>query len=69
MNVALTRIMDDLQITERLAQWLTTAFMLTMAVVIPTTGWLIERLGTRRAYTTALGPVSYTHLDVYKRQH
>ncbi|HQA31869.1 MAG TPA: MDR family MFS transporter [Propioniciclava tarda] len=55
MNVALTRIMDDLQITERLAQWLTTAFMLTMAVVIPTTGWLIERLGTRRAYTTALG--------------
>ena len=55
MNVALTRIMDDLHIAERLAQWLTTAFMLTMAVVIPTTGWLIERLGTRRAYVAALG--------------
>lgn len=55
MNVALTRIMDDLRITERTAQWLTTAFMLTMAVVIPVTGWLIQRLGTRRAYLLALG--------------
>lgn len=55
MNVALTRIMDDLGVTERVAQWLTTAFMLTMAVVIPATGWLLERLGTRRAYTAALG--------------
>ena len=55
MNVALTRIMDDLHITERLAQWLTTAFMLTMAVVIPVTGWLMQRLGTRRAYVAALG--------------
>ena len=58
LNVALTRIMDDLGITERLAQWLTTAFMLTMAVVIPTTGWLLERLGTRRAYLTGLSVFS-----------
>lgn len=55
MNVALKSIMDDLGVTERIAQWLTTAFMLTMAVVIPTTGWLIERLGTRRAFGAALG--------------
>lgn len=58
LNVALTRIMDDLGITERLAQWLTTAFMLTMAVVIPATGWLLERLGTRRAYLAGLGVFS-----------
>ena len=55
LNVALQRIMDDLRIDERLAQWLTTAFMLTMAVVIPATGWLIQRLGTCLAYVTALG--------------
>ena len=55
MNVALTRIMADLAVTERVAQWLTTAFMLTMAVVIPTTGWLIDRLRTRGAFVVAMG--------------
>lgn len=55
MNVALTSIMGDFGVTERLAQWLTTAFMLTMAVVIPLTGWLLERLTTRTVFTLALG--------------
>src|SRR3954471_6819274 len=35
MGVALPHLMDDLDITASAAQWLTTAFMLTMAVVIP----------------------------------
>ncbi|PZQ51049.1 MAG: MFS transporter, partial [Phenylobacterium zucineum] len=47
LNVALSGIMTDLGIDERTAQWLTTGFMLTMAVVIPITGWLMERLPTR----------------------
>ncbi|MEN0071996.1 MAG: MFS transporter, partial [Propionicimonas sp.] len=46
MNVALATIMTDLQVTERTAQWLTTGFMLTMAVVIPITGWLLQRFST-----------------------
>lgn len=54
MNVALSSIMSDLGITERSAQWLTTAFMLTMAVVIPVTGWLLDRLPTRRVFVLAL---------------
>ena len=54
MNVALSSIMSDLGITERSAQWLTTAFMLTMAVVIPVTGWLLDRLPTRRLFVMAL---------------
>lgn len=54
MNVALTSIMEDLGIQERTAQWLTTGFMLTMAVVIPTTGWLINRVGTRNAFGAAM---------------
>lgn len=54
MNVALNRIMDDLRVTERTVQWLTTAFMLTMAVVIPVTGWLLERLPTRRVFLLAM---------------
>lgn len=54
MNVALSSIMSDLGITERTAQWLTTAFMLTMAVVIPVTGWLLDRLPTRRMFALAM---------------
>ncbi|MFC7430856.1 MULTISPECIES: MDR family MFS transporter [unclassified Agrococcus] len=54
MNVALDAIIDDLGVTERMAQWLTTGFLLTMAVVIPITGWLQQRLTTRQTYALAM---------------
>ena len=54
LNVALSRIMVDLSIDERTAQWLTTVFMLTMAVVIPITGWIMQRLTTRAVFTLAM---------------
>ena len=54
MNVALTKIMADFHVTERAAQWLTTAFMLTMAVIIPITGWLLQRVPTRAVFTLAM---------------
>ena len=54
MNVALSRIMSDLHITERTAQWLTTGFMLTMAVVIPISGWFLQRFTTRQAFGLAM---------------
>lgn len=52
---AIPRLMTDLQITEQAAQWLSTAFMLTMAAVIPVTGWFLQRVTTRRAYALAMG--------------
>jgi MFS transporter, DHA2 family, lincomycin resistance protein len=54
LNVALTSVMNDLQVEERTVQWLTTAFMLTMAVVIPITGWLLQRITTRAAFILAM---------------
>jgi DHA2 family lincomycin resistance protein-like MFS transporter len=54
MNVALSELMADLGITARAAQWLSTAFMLTMAVVIPVTGFLLQRFNTRPVFTTAM---------------
>ncbi|MDJ0348741.1 DHA2 family efflux MFS transporter permease subunit [Cryobacterium sp. PH29-G1] len=54
MGVALPRLMKDLSITATAAQWLTTAFMLTMAVVIPITGFLIQRFHTRPVFITAM---------------
>lgn len=52
---AIPSLMGALHITEQTAQWLSTAFMLTMAAVIPITGWFLQRVSTRRAYTTAMG--------------
>ncbi|WP_147945044.1 MDR family MFS transporter [Microbispora sp. CSR-4] len=52
---AIPRLMGALHITEQTAQWLSTAFMLTMAAVIPITGWFLQRVTTRRAYATAMG--------------
>jgi DHA2 family lincomycin resistance protein-like MFS transporter len=57
MNVAISTLVADpvLGIDERAAQWLTTAFLLTMAIVIPTTGWLMARFSTRSLYLAAMG--------------
>ncbi|SDS57260.1 MDR family MFS transporter [Microlunatus soli] len=55
MSVALPRLMEDLHITASTGQWLTTAFMLTMAVLIPTTGFVLQRLTTRTVFILALG--------------
>lgn len=52
---AIPRLMTDLDVTERSAQWVSTAFMLTMAAVIPVTGWFLHRVTTRQAYTIAMG--------------
>ncbi|MEX0151186.1 MDR family MFS transporter [Microbacterium sp. LMI1-1-1.1] len=54
MNVAIPFLIRDLGITAVSAQWLTTAFMLTMAVVIPITGFLLRRFTTRQVFITAM---------------
>lgn len=53
-TVALPNLMADFSITAATAQWLTTGFMLTMAVVIPTTGWMLQRFTTKGLFTAAL---------------
>lgn len=55
MNVALRALMIDLHISAVAAQWLSSAFMLTMAVVIPVTGFLLQRFNTRPLFITAMG--------------
>jgi DHA2 family lincomycin resistance protein-like MFS transporter len=55
MGVALPRLMDDLDISAATGQWLTTGFLLTMAVVIPITGFLLQRFNTRPVFVWAMG--------------
>lgn len=54
MGIAIPRLIVELGITAVAAQWLTTAFMLTMAVVIPITGFLLRRFTTRQMFIAAM---------------
>ncbi|GAA1438341.1 DHA2 family efflux MFS transporter permease subunit [Leifsonia poae] len=54
MSVAIPTLIDDLKIDALAAQWLSTAFMLTMAVVIPITGFLLQRFSTRSIFIAAM---------------
>ncbi|MBG6184376.1 DHA2 family lincomycin resistance protein-like MFS transporter [Arthrobacter sp. CAN_A214] len=54
MGVAIPRLVSDLGITVGAGQWLSTAFMLTMAVVIPVTGFLLQRFHTRPVFLAAM---------------
>ncbi len=55
MGVAIPQLTVDLGITTSTAQWLTTGFLLTMAVVIPVTGYLLQRVPLRTLFFVAMG--------------
>ncbi|MGN6325977.1 MDR family MFS transporter [Pseudolysinimonas sp.] len=54
MSVAVPKIIADFRVTPSAGQWLTTAFALTAAIVVPVTGWLLQRLNTRPVFITAM---------------
>jgi DHA2 family lincomycin resistance protein-like MFS transporter len=54
MAVAIPRLMRDLDVTAGAVQWLTTAFLLTVSVVIPVTGFLLQRMNTRPIFLLAM---------------
>jgi DHA2 family lincomycin resistance protein-like MFS transporter len=51
---AIPRLMTDFAVEPRTAQWLSSIFMLTMAAVIPVTGWFLQRVTTRTAFMVAM---------------
>jgi MFS transporter, DHA2 family, lincomycin resistance protein len=54
MAVAIPVLMVELGVTASAAQWLTTAFMLTLAIVIPISGFLLVRFSTRTMFLAAM---------------
>ncbi|MFB7251895.1 DHA2 family efflux MFS transporter permease subunit [Microbacterium sp. NPDC056234] len=54
MGIAIPHLNEDLGLPPDLGQWLTSAFMLTMAVVIPTTGFILQRFTTRQVFIAAM---------------
>ncbi|MER7083048.1 MFS transporter, DHA2 family, lincomycin resistance protein [Saccharopolyspora kobensis] len=53
LSVALRDLTVDLEVSTTTVQWLTSGFLLTMAVVIPTTGFLLERFTPRQIFLAA----------------
>ncbi|MDO4897668.1 MAG: DHA2 family efflux MFS transporter permease subunit [Rothia sp. (in: high G+C Gram-positive bacteria)] len=58
LGVALPNIMSDLGITASTAQWTSTGFMLTMAVVTPASGFIISRYSIRTVFVGAMAVFS-----------
>ncbi|MDN5920617.1 MAG: DHA2 family efflux MFS transporter permease subunit [Pseudonocardia sp.] len=54
LSVALRDLTVDLGVSTSTVQWLTSGFLLTMAVVIPTTGFLLERFTPRQIFVVSL---------------
>jgi DHA2 family lincomycin resistance protein-like MFS transporter len=54
MSVALPALIVDLEIAASTAQWLTSGFLLTMAVVIPMSGSLLQRFPSRSVYLASM---------------
>lgn len=58
MGIAIPHLNADLGLSPEVGQWLTSAFMLTMAVTIPTTGFLLQRYTTRQVFLAAMSAFS-----------
>ncbi len=54
LNVAIPRIMNDLNISANTVQWLSTGYMLVNGIFIPVTAFLIEKFGTRKLFITSV---------------
>ena len=57
--------MTEFDVSARAAQWLSTSFMLTMAVIIPVTGWFLQRVTTRQAYAVLVGTLGALALLIW----
>jgi EmrB/QacA subfamily drug resistance transporter len=54
VNVALHTLRHDLHSSIAQVQWVITGYLLSLAAVIPVTGWAARRFGAKRVYMTSL---------------
>jgi EmrB/QacA subfamily drug resistance transporter len=54
VNVAVHTLRSDLHSTIAQVQWVITGYLLSLAAVIPVTGWAARRYGAKRVYMTSL---------------
>jgi EmrB/QacA subfamily drug resistance transporter len=55
VNVGIDTLQREFGVDVSTVQWVTTGYALAMAIVIPLTGWAVERFGGRRMWLLSLG--------------
>src|ERR1700757_2467562 len=55
VNVALDALSRDLHSSLTSIQWVSTGYLLSLAAVIPLSGWLTERFGSKRTWIVSIG--------------
>lgn len=55
VSIALPYLAEEMSVSATTVQWLISGFLVTMAIVIPTTGFLLERFAPRAVYLAAVG--------------
>lgn len=50
VNVSMDTLSRGLQAPLTVVQWVTSAYLLTLALTLPLSGWLVDRVGARRVY-------------------
>ena len=50
VNVSLPTLAVELHSTLSTIQWVTSGYLLALALMLPTNGWLVDRIGARRLY-------------------
>ena len=54
VNVAIETLSRDFHARLGTIQWVTTGYLLALAIVIPITGWVVDRFGSRRMWIVSL---------------
>src|SRR3954468_20491628 len=54
VNVALETLSRELDASLNTIQWVSTGYMLALAVVIPLTGWMSERFGAKKVWMVSV---------------
>src|SRR4051812_47441964 len=54
VNIAIDRLAVVFDSPLTTIQWVSTAYLLALAAVIPLTGWAVDRFGTRRVFMSAI---------------
>ena len=68
VNIALKTIQDSFAAPFHIMEWVVLCYLLTITCLLPIMGRLGDMFGKKRIALIGFGAVSYTHLDVYKRQ-
>jgi MFS family permease len=50
VNVSLSSLAAELHISLSVIQWVTSGYLLALALMLPLNGWLVESIGTKRLY-------------------